>query len=277
LLAFLAEAKVVLHVWLRSGNTGSARGVVPFCQEALGRLPQGHRVYAVRADSGFCQNDFLQFLHARRLAYAIAARFTSTVQRLVLSQVKQWRCFAPGLEVAETSYQALGWPVARRLVLVRELIREREQARGRKLFDCPGYTFHALVTSLDWPAELIWRFYNSRAESENRIKEIAEHYGAKGFCVKRFDGTEAALRLVCILFNLMTLFKRDVLKDGRPMLDKLRSHWFTAAAALGWEKGNPILRIALKGALRERFISLLNRLDSLTPTASQFNPIETNP
>jgi hypothetical protein len=101
----------------------------------------------------------------------------------VISQVRHWHPFTPGLEAAEASYQALGWPDARRLVLIREL-REREQARGRKLFDCPGYTFHALVTSLDWPAEQVWRFYNSRAESESRIKEIAEHYGAKGFCVK---------------------------------------------------------------------------------------------
>jgi hypothetical protein len=30
LLAMLAEAKLVLHAWLRSGNTSSARGVKAF-------------------------------------------------------------------------------------------------------------------------------------------------------------------------------------------------------------------------------------------------------
>jgi len=35
LLAVLAEAQFILHGWLRSGNTGAARGVVPFLQEAL--------------------------------------------------------------------------------------------------------------------------------------------------------------------------------------------------------------------------------------------------
>jgi hypothetical protein len=34
-------APFVLHGWLRSGNAGAARGVVPFLQEALALLPEG--------------------------------------------------------------------------------------------------------------------------------------------------------------------------------------------------------------------------------------------
>jgi hypothetical protein len=272
LMAFLAEAKMVLHVWLRSGNTGSARGVVPFLKEALALLPHGHRLYAVRADSGFCQNAFFAFLEEQNLPYAVAARFTAKVQRIVVSQVAHWHPFGPGLEVAETTYQALGWPLERRLVLIRETIQERKAARGRKLLDCPGYTFHALVTSLDWPAETVWRFYNSRADSENRIKEIAEHYGAKGFCVHRFDGTEAALRLVCFLFNLITLFKEEILHNRQPMLERLRSQLFAVGAALGWEGGKPILRIGAKGPLRQRFQLFLTRIKQGPPTASQLTP-----
>jgi hypothetical protein len=37
-----------------------------------------------------------------------------------------------------------------------------------------------------------WRFYKSRAECENRIKELKEDFGANGFCLHSFDGTEAA-------------------------------------------------------------------------------------
>src|ERR1700736_5071404 len=53
LLAILAEAKVVLHAWLRSGNTASARGVIAFLAETLAKLPPAFRLYALRADSGF--------------------------------------------------------------------------------------------------------------------------------------------------------------------------------------------------------------------------------
>src|SRR5262249_80037 len=53
ILAVLAEAAFVLHGWLRSGNTGAARGVVAFLQEALALLPEGTWIRTVRADSGF--------------------------------------------------------------------------------------------------------------------------------------------------------------------------------------------------------------------------------
>ena len=32
--------------------------------------------------------------------------------------------------------------------MVRELLRESPEARGRKLLEVPGYTFHVLVTTL---------------------------------------------------------------------------------------------------------------------------------
>ena len=68
LLAMLAEAKVVLHAWLRSGNTASARGVKAFLAETLAKLPADFQLYALRADSGFFVTDFLPRAGAPRAA-----------------------------------------------------------------------------------------------------------------------------------------------------------------------------------------------------------------
>jgi hypothetical protein len=186
LLAILAEAKVLLHAWLRRGNTASARGVIAFLAETLAKLPDGFRLYALRADSGFFVTEFLVELERRTLPYAIAVRMNPHLRRTVAG-IKQWTPFAHGLEASETSYQAYGWQAPRRLVVVREVLRERPQARGRKLLEVPGYTFHVLVTTLDHDPVQTWRFYNSRAESENRIKELKEDFGADGFCLHSFD------------------------------------------------------------------------------------------
>jgi hypothetical protein len=67
--------------------------------------------------------------------------------------------------------------------------------------------------TLDHDPVQTWRFYNSRAESENLIKELKEDFGAGGFCLQSFDGTEAAFRLICFLFNLIADFKREVTRD----------------------------------------------------------------
>ena len=97
--------------------------------------------------------------------------------------------FRPGLEAAETSYGAHSWEAPRRPIVVRELLGERPEARGRKLLKVPGYSFHVLVTTLSLDPVETWRFYNSRTESENRLKELKEDFGADGFCLQSFYGT----------------------------------------------------------------------------------------
>jgi Transposase DDE domain group 1 len=277
LLAMLAEAKLMLHAWLRSGNTSSARGVKAFLAETLARLPQDFRIYAVRADSGFFVSEFLEELERRALPYVIVVRMNPLLRRAVAA-IRQWQSFAPGLEAGETTYCAHGWQAPRRLVVVRELLDERPEARGRKLLEVPGYTFHVLVTTLSHDPVATWRFYNSRAESENRIKELKEDFGADGFCLQSFDGTEAAFRLICFLFNLIADFKREVIQDQAPRLSTLRTQVLVIGAILGREGRHTVLRLGLRERWRQRFAALLQRIAALAiSTVAQFTDYSKNP
>ncbi len=276
LLAILAEAKLVLHAWLRSGNTASARGVKAFLAETLARLPQDFRLYAVRADSGFFLSEFLEELERRALPYVIAVRLNPLLRRAVAG-IPQWQPFGPGLEAGETNYCAHGWSAPRRLVVVRELLDERPEARGRKLLEVPGYTFHVLVTTLSHDPVHTWRFYNSRAESENRIKELKEDFGADGFCLQSFDGTEAAFRLICFLFNLVAEFKREVTQDQACRLSTLRTQVLVVGAILGREGRHTVLRLGLRDRWRHRFATLLQRIAALAvSTVAQFTAYAKN-
>jgi hypothetical protein len=274
ILAMLAEPKVVLHAWLRSGNSGSARGVVAFLSEALARVGEGFRIYGVRADSGFFIAEFLAALEARDLPYAIVARMTKHIQREVAA-IPKWTSIEAGLEAGEMTYQAPGWKHARRFVVVREEIRERPEARGRKLIHVPGYTFHTVVTTLTLPAAEVWRFYNARADCENRLKELKEDFAANGFCLQSFDGTEAAFRLVCFLFNLVTAFKREVMNNDSPRLMTLRTDVLVVGAILGADGRKPVLRLGLRDRCRDDFAALLARVASIVSTVAQL-AIHTN-
>jgi len=268
----LAGAKVVVHAWLRSGNAGTARGVNAFLAEVLACLPDGFPVRAVRADAGFFEKEFLDELETRSLAYAIAVRMNRLVQRAVVG-IQQWRPFGVGLEVGEIGYQTYKWTHPRRLVVVREEIRTRPEARGRRLFDIPDYTFHGVITSLTDAPEDVWRFYNGRADSENRLKELKYDYGADGFCLQSFFGTEAVFRLTCVLFNLMAQFKQQVLHDEAPQLATVRHTTFVIGAILGTKGRKPILRLGLRGRWRERFAVLLARIATL-PTVANITQTE---
>src|SRR5512136_2596284 len=95
LFAVLAEARCIAHVWLRSGNTGSARGATAFLSELQARLPPQVHLTLVRADSGFVEEAILLALEAATLPYIVAARFTNPLQAAVYRLT--FRPFAPGL------------------------------------------------------------------------------------------------------------------------------------------------------------------------------------
>jgi hypothetical protein len=267
LLAMLAEAKVVVHAWLRSGNTGTARGVRAFLAETLARLGEGLRLYALRADAGFFEREFLEELESRGLPYAIAVRMTRPLKREIVG-LRTWMSFGAGLEAAELAYQAAGWRAPRRIVVVREELRERPDAKGRRLIEVPGYTFHGVVTTLALDPVATWRFYNSRADCENRLKELKDDFGADGFCLQSFDGTEAVFRLICFLFNLVAVFKRDVTRNESPRLATLRTDLLVVGAIVGADGRKTVLRLGLRGERRERFAQLLQRLAALVPTVA---------
>jgi len=272
LLAMLAEAKLVVHAWLRSGNTGSARGVRGFLAETLARLGEDFRLYALRADSGFFVREFLEDLEARGLPYAIAVRMTPPLRRELVG-LRTWTSFAPGLEAAELRYQAVTWTAPRRIVVVREELRERPDAKGRRLIEVPGYTFHSLVTTLPLDPVATWRFYSSRADCENRLKELKDDFGADGFCLQSFDGTEAVFRLICLLFNLVALFKREVTRNESARLATLRTDTLVVGAIVGADGRKTMLRLGLRGPRRERFAQLLQRLTTLPTVAHLARPV----
>src|ERR1700686_597080 len=232
LLAVLSEAHFLLHGWLRSGNCGTSRGVEEFLKEALALWGQREKIRLLRADSGFFDDKLLRFLEQRLLPYIVVARLTPWVKRPA-HRVEQWAILDDDYAVGEFQLRLHGWDRERRFVVIREQVREGRDSVGRKLIDVPGYTFRVFVTSCADPPEETWRGYNRRADMENRIAELKHDLGADGFCLKQFFATEAALRAVLLLFNLLAEFQRAV---GLPVYRQpatLRTPLLTCGAVLG--------------------------------------------
>lgn len=233
MLAVLAEAHFILHGWLRSGNTGAARGIVPFLQEALSLLPEGTWIRTIRADSGFFEEALLSFLEERALPYIVVARLTTTLKRKCAG-IKDWTVIDEHYAVGEFTMKLQGWSKERRFVVVREQIREDKAAVGRKLIDVPGYTFRVWVTNRKENAMELWRDYNGRACVEQRIEELKNDLAADGFCLQPFFATESAFLAVLFTFNLLSLYQHQT-TPTRPYRQPgtLRTTVFLCGAILG--------------------------------------------
>jgi hypothetical protein len=244
LLAVLAEAPFILHGWLRSGNAGAARGVVPFLQEALALLPEGMWIRCVRADSGFFEEALLSFLEERNLPYLVVARMTSTLKRRCAG-IQDWTLIDEHYAVGEFTAQLFGWSKARRFVVLREEVREGKDAVGRRLLEVPGYTFRVWVTNRSQGALGLWRDYNGRATVEQRIEELKHDLAADGFCLQPFFGTESAFLAVLFTFNLLSLYQHQTSPD-QPYRQPatLRTAVFLAGAVLGKMGRETVLRLS---------------------------------
>ena len=255
LLAGLAETRILLHAWLRGGNTASGNNAVAFLQECLALAKDRVKLRMLRADNGYFDNRILSFLESVGLPYLVKARFTKLV-KLAAQQVGEWAPIGSGIEVAEARIKLLRWDTTRRLVLIRHRVPERQKPQGKRFFTWEEHRYQAIVTSFspdDMDTPSVYRNYLPRGEFENRIKELKEGCGLTGFCLDSFTATEALLRVLCFIHNLVQLFQDGLglRKADRPWregprytLETLRNTLLTCAATLGARGRQTVLRLS---------------------------------
>jgi len=153
----------------------------------------------VRADSGFYTESLLQTLEERGLNCIVATKAYPNIKNKVRA-LTDWVTVCEGIEVREFRHRSesvAGSKERRHFVVCKEISR-RPEAGGKLLFEegFPNYRYSIDVTNLDLPIKEIWNIYNSRADCENRIKELKADFGLESFCLQDFWATEASFRWI---------------------------------------------------------------------------------
>jgi hypothetical protein len=265
-MAFIADCRMVANVWLRSGNTHSANNMFSFLDDTLEKL-QCKRIGLLRGDSGFYGEEIFRCLEEREMPipYIIAARLYSPVQRLISKQ-RLWLNLGDGIEIGEAQYLGANSKKIRRMVMVRKQIQERPKATGKQLRlfkdddSYNHYRYHCFVTNLTLPAHQIWNLYKQRADAENRIKELKYDFGFDSFNIDSFYGTEAALNIVMLAYNLMSLFRQSILGGKvQHKLSTLRYRLFVMGGYMVKEGNRHVLKLSLAMKRREWFLGLWDK------------------
>ena len=284
LMAFVADTRMIANLWLRPGNSHSANNTLAFLDDSLDKLG-GKQVALLRADSGFSDQTFLNDLDQRNMHYLIALKLNQPLQNALVDQTGWW-VLDEGIEIVAFNYQAPCWDKSRRVVGIRQKIDERPEAKGKQLSlfaDDPvfsRYRYSALVTDMDLPAAELWRMYRGRADCENRIKELKYDFGADHFNLKDFWATEAALMVVMLAYNLMSLFRQGMLKsdvisgksDVQHTLKTLRYKLFAKAGYITKNGRKKIINLAVARRQREWFEGLWDKSKNFNMPV-KFTPI----
>ena len=155
----------------------------------------------------------------------------------------------------------------RRYMIVKKKVEERPNAGGKMLFeDLPGYRFSCYVTNLDLPLDQIWNIYNSRADCENRIKELKQDFGLDSFCMQDFWATEASFRFIMIAYNLMSLFRHFALNHhNKATLSTLKSYCFALGAWTANHANKKVLKISLPSKKRPWMNGIFENINNASP------------
>lgn len=261
LFAFVADLRMVLHAWLRPGNTDDLNGTRDFVEEALALLGNRHQVGLIRADAGFYGGEFVGALESKSIDYIVSAKLTRPLRQRIADETQWTSVERDAIDVAEFPYQGLRWSKSRRMIVVRQRLARKPEALGRELIEVPGYKFSCFITTLKLAPVEVWRLYNGRGDSENRIAELKGDFGLNGFCLDPFYATEAAFRCVMLAYNLMSLFRQALLQAPTAVrLSTMRFQCFALGAWVGKQGRKKVLRISLNARRRPWFEGLFARI-----------------
>lgn len=271
LMAFVSQTRMVANAWLRPGNTADSSSCKAFMEETFNTILKDTKVGLVRADSGFYNEELMSYLEAEKLNYIMAVRMYPNVKNTV-GGLEDWVELAKGIELNQMQFKHENGKL-RRYIIVRKQIDIRPNAGGKTLFDdLPGYRYSCYVTNLELPLDQVWNIYNSRADCENRIKELKSDFGLENFCLKSFWATEASFRFIMIAYNLMSLFKHFALNHhNRATLKTLKLYCFALGAWTVNHANKNVLKIALPTKKRPWMDGLFSQIKNLSPPFSYSN------
>lgn len=270
LMAFISQTRMVANAWLRPGNTAANSNCVEFMRETFERCLPSKNVGLVRADSGFYTDEILNYLEGGRKNYVIAVKMYPNIKSEILGK-RNWIKLAKGIELSEMTFSHInGKP--RRYIIIKKQVEDRPNAAGKLLFDMPGHRFSCYVTNMDLPLDQIWNIYNSRADCENRIKELKQDFGLENFCLQGFWATEASFRFIMVAYNLISLFRHFALNQhNRATHSTLKSYCFALGAWTVSHANKKVLKISLPAKKRPWLDGLFAKIEALNGNFSYSN------
>ena len=253
MVGHLTEAGVVIHDDFRVGNIAPASANLDFIKACEARLPKGHSLTAVRADSASYQADLFNYCEQTGKTFAIGGRLDApTLAAIAAIPDSAWTRYAD-CAVAETVHSMEHTHKAFRLIVVRhvhqgELLEE----------DRPRYHVIASNRTGSTADVLIW--YRQRGEhSENGIKELKIGFGMERMPCGQENANAAFFRIGVIAHNLFVLFKHSALGEGwqRHRVATVRWRLFQVPGRLVRHAGAWVLRVA--ATVAEDFAAIRSR------------------
>jgi len=268
LLATLAGTGEVLHVGMRKGSAGSARGVVRFAEELIARVRRcgADGQITLRADSAFWSWKLIDTLNRLGVLWSITITQNSAV-RAAIAQIPDtaWADIdyttAGKAQVAETNYTTGS---GRRSRTVRMIVRRTRLTGTTQAQLWPDWRHHAFITNTAHDAVAADEFHRNHAVVELAIRDLKEGAGLEHCPSGHYSANAAWLACAVLAHNLGRWTGILGGHDG-PTINHatMRTRLIAIAATLVNRSGRLTLRLPLNWPWATQFTTTLTALRAL--------------
>lgn len=252
---------------LQSGNTNAITLAQGFTKRCRRKLPMTVKRIRLRADAGFYDGKFVEFLDEEEIIYTIEAQKSGLMQNII--QSLEYQPYKDGWDISEFTYQPFQWKKPHRFVVKRHSVPEKREDWNQlelNLTPIKGYFYRVLVTNLTTKPRHVWNFHHQRARgAELNIKELKWNYPVTKIPTQSYTANIVYLQLLLFAFNIINWFKRLCLpKEFRyKTLQTIRQDLITVPARLIRIGHSNILKFPIGYPYQKLFRQILTKIKKI--------------
>lgn len=277
--AYEAQTGQILAVANRSGNVHDGKASVEFIEQLIEHLRTelGSRpILEFRMDGAFFRKDVFDVLAGkRRIQYAIKVPFYHWLGlKAVIAKRRRWSRVDDKVSCFEHRLDAWG---KRRVVIYRKRIHHKSAKNYQlDLFDPDDgyYEYSAVTTNRPVSGRTLWYYMGGRGTHEKVYGELKSGFAFDSVPSQRYGANSAWQWFSILAFNLTRGFQRASTAKPQSSNRKRRTLWrFESIQTLRYQclhragllikpQGRPILDVGIAAAVKERFKSIHQQLQT---------------
>ena len=173
-----------------------------------------------------------------------------SLQRHIRS-IKTWTSMRYVIEYSEFDFKHNSWDKPYRYIVIRKDITKIEPGVGEpltlpieELEEMREFEYVCFITNSTKTVDDLWYLLRQRCNDENIIQELKEDFALNGFSLDSFYGTECAMYLRIMMYNVIKLFKDSFLEEEEKTerLKPTRKKYIIIPAILGHAARYSVLR-----------------------------------
>ena len=284
MVGHIAQTSQIVATDFRQGNTSPAKDNLEFIKHCQKALPKGVKVNKLRIDGAGYQAGIIDFCFDKNIGFAIRAKMCKSLKDIIIDKNNNWQALrnkdGKTIKAQETfrMQHFIGKDGS-----VFDLVVQRKLIKGQSEMDLGvdinnaindsdqslaigEYVYRAIATNLkDLTDSEIIHFYNQRGEdSENRIKELKNDFGARQMPCADFNANALYFDICSLSYNLFALMRQLLPLEFANKRAKYVRHRLYAIAAKVVQHGRQVI-VKCQAQYYDLLNQVLNSIKAFRP------------